>query len=144
MVTSFLASCWFQPIWKILVTLDHFPKYRGENYQIFELPTIHFGFFQTWSMFVTRWQRWPIMMHKLKTKVHRACNLNPSDLSPSASAVGSRQRTGFDHLKTQVIHHKNPLKNVGFGGPWRIHYVVGGFQKRFVDTIINGSSSLNR
>ena len=25
------TSCWVQPIWKILVKLDHFPKDRGEN-----------------------------------------------------------------------------------------------------------------
>ena len=24
---------------------------------------------------------------------------------------------GFGHLKTQVIYHKKPSKNVGFGGP---------------------------
>ncbi len=27
------TSWWFQPIWKILVKLDHFPKVRGENKQ---------------------------------------------------------------------------------------------------------------
>ena len=26
-----ISSWWFQPIWKILLKLDHFPNFRGEN-----------------------------------------------------------------------------------------------------------------
>ena len=31
-------SWWFQPIWKISIKMDHFPKDRGDNKKIFELP----------------------------------------------------------------------------------------------------------
>ena len=33
------GEMWFQPIWKILVKLDHFPRDRGENNKIFETTT---------------------------------------------------------------------------------------------------------
>ena len=31
LLTTYCTSWWFQPIWKILVKLDHFPNFRGEN-----------------------------------------------------------------------------------------------------------------
>ena len=31
LLTHIKSSWWFQPIWKILVKLDHFPNFRGEN-----------------------------------------------------------------------------------------------------------------
>ena len=31
-----MSTWWFQPIWKILVKLDHFPRDRGENKKLFE------------------------------------------------------------------------------------------------------------
>ena len=35
-----LSSWWLnQPVWKILVNLDHFPKDPGENNKIFETTT---------------------------------------------------------------------------------------------------------
>ena len=33
-----ITSWWFQPIWKIFVKLDHFPRVRDEKKKIFELP----------------------------------------------------------------------------------------------------------
>ncbi len=36
---DFFSSWWFQPIWKTLVKLDHFPRFRGENKKIFETTT---------------------------------------------------------------------------------------------------------
>ena len=33
-----ITSWWFQPIWKILVKMDHFPKVRGENKQYLKPP----------------------------------------------------------------------------------------------------------
>ena len=34
----FISSWWFQPIWRILVKLDHFPKVRGKHKNMFQLP----------------------------------------------------------------------------------------------------------
>ena len=33
LIKSSYSSWWFQPIWNILVRLDHFPKKRGEHYK---------------------------------------------------------------------------------------------------------------
>ena len=34
------ASWWFQPIWKILVKMKIFPKFRGEHKEICETNTL--------------------------------------------------------------------------------------------------------
>ena len=34
-----ISGWWFQPTWKILVKLDHFPKFRGEHKKYLKPPT---------------------------------------------------------------------------------------------------------
>ena len=49
-----ISSWWFQPISKVLVKLDHFPNFRGENKKIFEIwnHQLHPGRL-TWNIQIT-------------------------------------------------------------------------------------------
>ena len=49
------ASWWFQPLWKILVKMEIFPKVRAENKKYLEAPTSQFLVGVVWSS-ANRWE----------------------------------------------------------------------------------------
>ncbi len=50
-----IASWWVQPVWKILVKLDHFPNFRGEHKKMFELPPARWGFQALKNLSLVQW-----------------------------------------------------------------------------------------
>ena len=65
-IRHWMTSWWFQPIWKILVKLDHSPRVRGENKKYLKFH--HLDDFFRWSILALEAQ--PVFVDNLIYGVH--------------------------------------------------------------------------
>ena len=78
-----ITGWWFQPIWKIVVKMNHFPKVRGENKQIFEITTTQ------------RIYHFPLGNGRTSPKLNQKHFLNPSHQGPWSGSSSTWQSQDF-------------------------------------------------
>ena len=122
-------SWWFQPIWNILVKVDHLPKYRGKINNIWNHHLV-----SLLSVLLPKLPHWPCGIRGFRWNLWRPKSYRLHQVLPQFITIAWRIRWSFFPSRvhdwygifTKMKTHRNPTKcKVNIGVPW-ILLKIGG------------------